>query len=149
MDKAQAAAMIDKAITQRMEYMKTMAMGIIAQAESNSPEDLSTFIDAIFIAADETIEIMRQSLFLAPNAQYEAMLNAQNAFTLAVIIEALESVGPDKQIAAEAKLKACTSLNPRLKKSLQEDMSIYRDHGGLFDQIKHADKIERLRRLLA
>ena len=46
--------MIDEALKQRMEYMKKMSAGIMAQADMYPINELSSFIDTIFKAADES-----------------------------------------------------------------------------------------------
>lgn len=146
----QTAIFINTAIAQRLAYIRTISASIVANPDFYTGEELSKLIDNMFEVSDEAIALIKESLSRShdnPNTAHEERLNIQNGFAWAELSVALENASADKQLAAEAKLKVCACVNPRLRESLQRELSVYRNHG-LFEQIKHANQIERLKRLL-
>lgn len=146
MDRKKANEMIELALKQRIEYMQKMCVGIVAQAEIYSVQELSGFIDTIFKAADEIAEIMKQSLRLSQNDDFELIIDAQNKLALAVLLDALAMRSPDERAAAEKRIKECAAINARLKSALKEEVD---DLAGddLFDSMRNSDEISRIKRL--
>lgn len=138
--------MIELALSQRIEYMQKMCAGIVAQAEMYSVQELSGFIDTIFKAADESAEIMRQSLRLSPNEDFEHMIDAQDKLALSVLLDALEMRTIDKRAAAEKRIKECAAINARLKAALAEEVEDLAGNN-LFDEIRNSDEINKIKRL--
>ena len=144
MNKQQASNMIELALKQRIEYMLKMSAGIVAQAEMYSVQELSSFLDTIFKAADESAEIIKQSLLLSPNKDLENLIDAQNKLALTVILDALAMRPADKRRAAEQKIKQCAAINQRLKAALEEEVEDLTGDN-LFDVMRNSDEIARVR----
>jgi len=146
MDKKEANEMIELALKQRMEYMQKMCVGIVAQADMYSVQELSSFLDTIFKAADESAEIMKQSLRLSPDKDFENLLDAQDKLALAVLLDALAMRPDEKRIAAEYRIKECAAINQRLKAALEEEVEDLTGDN-LFDAMRNSDEIARIKRL--
>jgi len=146
MDKKKANDMIELALKQRIEYMSKMSAGIVAQAEMYSVQELSSFLDTIFKAADESAEIIKQGLRISVNKDLENLIHAQNKITLSVLLDALAMRPAEKRFAAEQRIKECAAVNQRLKAALEEEVE---DLTGtnLFEAMRNSDEIARIKRL--
>jgi len=146
MDRKKTNDMIELALKQRIEYMSKMSVGIVAQAEMYSVQELSSFLDTIFVAADESAEIIKQGLRISPNKELEHLIDAQDKLTLFVLLDALAMRPAEKRLAAERRIKECAAVNHRLKAALEEEVEDLTGDN-LFDVMRNSDDIARIKRL--
>ncbi len=149
MNKLEAEKMIEEALKQRLEYMKKMSAGIVAQADMYKVSELSGFIDTIFNAADESKKVMEQSLKIQPNKDFEEIIKSQDTLAIYVLIEALEQKTLEQRLKAEHRLSECAQINKRLKNAIQAEIDDLNDNDNFFEILKNSEQIHKLKKLLS
>ena len=148
MDKSNIEKMINEALKQRMEYMKKMSAGIMAQADMYPVSELSEFINTIFKASDESKKIMEQSLSIKSDVNFEEIIKTQDTLVILVLLEALESRPIEQRIKAEQQLTECAKINSRLCKAIQAEIRDLEDGDNFFEILKNSEEISKLKKLL-
>lgn len=141
--------MIDEALKQRMEYMKKMSAGIMAQADMYPINELSSFIDTIFKAADESKKIMEQSLAIKADKNFESIIESQDTLALVILLEALELRPIEQRLIAEQRISDCTKINSRLHNAIQAEIVNLKDGDNFFEILKNSEELNKLKKLLS
>jgi hypothetical protein len=148
MDKANIEKMIEEALKQRIEYMKKMAGGIMAQADMYSVNELSGFMDTIFNASDESKKIMEQSLAIKDDKNFEEIIRSQDSLVLIILLEALELRPIEQRFKAEQRISDCTKINSRLRNAIQAEIDDLKDGDNFFEILKNSEELNELKKLL-
>jgi hypothetical protein len=149
MDKKNIENMIDAALKQRIEYMKKMAVGIMAQADMYPVKELSGFIDTIFKASDESKKIMEQSLVIKADKDFEAIIKSQDTLVLVLLLDALEQRPIEQRLKAEQQISDCTKINSRLHQAIQTEINNLKDGDNFFEILKNSEELNKLKKLLS